>query len=247
MFQFLSIVLSIGPCIAVLLYLIRRHSPRPERNHVVMRGFIGGVAVTVLAYIAQRGIAYLTSSWPMDSLERIAVEAIIGAALVEEALKLFIVLRFAYRRSELREITDAIVYAISAGLGFCCLENILYANGGVAASLSRICTAMPLHALASGLMGYEIGLSKLRPRSRRRVWHGLWKAVLVHGMYNFILMGVTAGTLPYLSAFLIVPLLAVAYLWLLSEMKIAGRKDRAQAHVERYQPDVPPDRSTSEG
>jgi len=231
--------MSVLPCLAVLLYLIRRRSPRSDRNHLVMRVFIGGIAVTVLAYVAQRSLSFLTSDWSVDSLGRVALESIIGAALVEEALKLVIVLRFAYRRPEMREISDAIVMAVSAGLGFCCLENILYAGANVTIGLGRAFTALPLHALASGLMGYEIGLSKLRPRSRQRVWHGLWKAVLVHGLYNFILMGVTAGALPHLAAFLVVPLLGTAYMWLLSELKVAGQKDRAQAYLDAHQTEAP--------
>ncbi len=227
----LAVVTSVGPCIAVMLYFVRRSSPRPDRTDVVMRVFRGGVAVTVPALLAQMSLTYLTAQWALPAYQRCAYEAFLGTALVEESLKLWIVLSLAYRRPEFREVKDGIVYAITAGLGFCCLENILYAGAEITIALSRACTALPLHALASGLMGYELGLAKLRPRSRRRVWHGLWKAVLVHGTYNFILMLVTTEALPTATAFLIVPLLGIAFSWLVSELRLAHRKDRAQAVV----------------
>lgn len=223
--------MSIGPGLGVMLYFARGNPMRPDRADVVIRVFIGGIAVTVLAFLAQRSALFLATTWPLPVELTVAFRAFVGAALVEESLKLFIVLRLAYSSPAFREVNDGIIYAIAAGLGFCCLETILYANHGVAVGLNRAFTALPLHAIASGLMGYEIGMAKLRPRSGRRVWYGLWKAVVIHGTYNFILMLVTEGVLVREAVFLIVPLLAGAYIWLLAEVRLAQRKDRAQART----------------
>ncbi len=225
----LAIIMSVGPGLGVMLYLARGNAMRPDRADMVIRVFIGGVAVTVLAYLAQRSAIFLATTWSLPIALGVVFRAFIGAALVEESLKLCIVLRLAYPNPALREVNDGIIYAIAAGLGFCCLETILYANYGAAVGLNRAFTALPLHAIASGLMGYEIGMAKLRPRSSQRVWHGLWKAVLIHGTYDVILMLVAEGVIVRGSVFLIVPLLAGAYVWLLAEVRLAQRKDRAQA------------------
>ena len=229
----LAIIMSVGPGLGVMLYLARRDAIRPDHADVVIRVFIGGIAVTVLAFLAQRSAIFLATTWSLPVELTVAFRAFVGAALVEEALKLCIVLRLAYPSPAFREVNDGIIYAIAAGLGFCCLETILHADYGAAVGLNRAFTALPLHAIASGLMGYEIGMAKLRPRSNRRVWHGLWKAVVIHGTYNFILMLVAEGVLARGAVFLIVPLLAGAYIWLLAEVRLARRKDRAQARAPR--------------
>ena len=83
------------------------------------------------------------------------------AGLVEEYLKLTVVRLTAYRAPAFDEVMDGVVYTVVAGMGFACLENVLYVMGGsLATALVRAFTAVPLHAVASGLMGYSLGRAR---------------------------------------------------------------------------------------
>jgi RsiW-degrading membrane proteinase PrsW (M82 family) len=109
--------------------------------------------------------------------------AIAGA--VEEGAKYLAVRVFLYPRGSFRRITDGITTAVAAGLGFAFFENIFYTFGSFETLLLRGLTSVPLHAAASGILGYHLGTQKFsyRPAGPR----GLAAAAAVHGLYNFFL------------------------------------------------------------
>ena len=73
--------------------------------------------------------------------------------------------------------------------------------------LSRAFTAVPAHALFGIVMGYQLGLAKFYPREKlRRLFLALTLPILLHGVYDFILM---SGH-PYLL-FVFLPYLVLLY------------------------------------
>ena len=57
---------------------------------------------------------------------------------------------------------DGIIYTIAASLGFACSENISYVlSMGADIGYIRAFTAVPLHASASGIMGYYFGRARI--------------------------------------------------------------------------------------
>jgi RsiW-degrading membrane proteinase PrsW (M82 family) len=66
----------------------------------------------------------------------------------------------------------------------------MYGIGGGWILLFRAFTAVPMHAAATGLMGFWLGVSKRTTdpaeaaAARRK---GFWSAILVHGLYDFFL------------------------------------------------------------
>jgi len=112
--------------------------------------------------------------------------------------------RFMLPRKEFDEVADGIIYTIGASMGFAILENIMYSIGAHPVLLVvRGITAVPLHAIASGIMGYYLGRSKFEHPSIR--FTGLAYAVIIHGTYNFLLF-----TSSFLSI-LIIPLLIISW------------------------------------
>ena len=58
---------------------------------------------------------------------------------------------------------DGIVYAVMIGMGFATLENIIYASRfGLETTLFRAFTAVPAHGVFAAIMGYYIGVGKVR-------------------------------------------------------------------------------------
>jgi len=62
------------------------------------------------------------------------------------------------------------------------MENILYAmSGGINVAILRAFTAVPMHAVASGMMGVYIGKAKFatdKHAERSCLYKGLWIAIL---------------------------------------------------------------------
>lgn len=193
-----NILLAVIPAVFLMIYFYRKDK-KPEPAVLIWKVFIIGFFSVIPAGLIEHFIEPFT--YISDPLTAIFARAFIMAALVEETTKLLVVKTFVYNKPQFDEITDGVVYAITASMGFACFENILYSSGGTAVVLVRAFTAVPLHAVASGIMGYYIGLSKFR--QKKDMYAGLIYAVIIHGAYDFFLF---TGTV---LSFLVIPLLLI--------------------------------------
>ena len=124
------------------------------------------------------------------------------------------------KRRDFDEIIDGAVYGMAVALGFSLLENIVYVFGSddaLRVALLRGFTAVPLHALCGGIMGLSLGY--LRIESRGSVAGALLAAVLIHGVYDLILMD------SRIAGWLIIPLLVVGWAALVTG-RTKSRTDR---------------------
>lgn len=193
----LNIALAAVPSVGVVALFCRRNRERRYPCAEVLRAFAMGFFAVIPALAAE----VLLSEVPG---ERTAVwfllfRAFVIAALVEEATKLAVA-RSLLRRRHVRAgrcmahertshpsttVSWAVVVTITAGLGFAFFENILYGLGPPMVLVIRGISAVPLHAGASGTVGYHLGVSVVE--GRRSVLRGLLCATLVHGTYNYLL------------------------------------------------------------
>jgi RsiW-degrading membrane proteinase PrsW (M82 family) len=231
----ISFLLAAAPAFILLRYYYRQDRERPEPKGLVVRIFLLGIVATFVAIPFELLMSVFQGLFADFPLLTALFKAFVVAALVEEYLKLTIVRVFAYRNRNFDEIMDGVVYTVVASLGFACMENILYVMGGtIGTALTRAVTAIPLHATASGLMGYYIGRAKFAPSPRMEralINRGLRVAIFVHGTYDFLLFAVPVfGTLPLLG---LIPLLLGAFLTLRSRIRIALVEDRRRAQFEQ--------------
>jgi len=212
----LNISFAVIPAIILLIYFYNKDKQKKEPVSLVLKIFIFGF----ISVIPAIGIEMLLSSLIPDStqLSNILIRSFISAALVEEYIKYKTVSLFALPNKNFDEIADGIVYTITASLGFAVFENIFYSFGPVSTLILRGLTAIPLHAIASGIMGYYIGKSKFDNPNIR--YKGLLWAVSIHGFYDFTLF--FGSWLPLL----IIPLLFFSGMALLRLYKSALIEDR---------------------
>jgi RsiW-degrading membrane proteinase PrsW (M82 family) len=230
-----SFLLAAAPALLLLRYYYRQDRERPEPKGLVVRIFLLGIAATFVAIPLELLMSVFQGLFADFPLLTALFKAFVVAALVEEYLKLTIVRVFAYRNRNFDEIMDGVVYTVVASLGFACMENILYVMGGtIGTALTRAVTAVPLHATASGLMGYYIGRAKFAPSpriERALINRGLRIAIFVHGTYDFLLFAV-----PVLGTWLLaglLPLLIGAFFILRSRIRIALDEDRRREQFEQ--------------
>ncbi len=229
----LSFILAAAPALLLVRYYYRQDRGRPEPKRLVIKIFLFGVVAAFVAIPLEMLMSVFQGLFAGFPLLYILFKAFIVAALVEEYLKLTIVRLFAYRNPKFDEIMDGVVYTVMASLGFACMENILYVTGGsLWTALSRAVTAIPLHATASGLMGYYVGLAKFAssPELERALMNrGLRTAIFIHGTYDFLLFSIPVlGPLPAVG---IVPLLIGAFFVLRSRIRRAIAEDRRQGRL----------------
>lgn len=195
-------LLAAAPALILLLYFYRQDRRKREPGRMILFSLVLGIASTIPALILGSLADPVFSTF--SPLVYIFLTAYVTSALIEESSKLFVVFRFIVPKKDFDEVSDGIVYTIGASMGFAILENILYSAGNpLSLMLLRGITAVPLHAIASGIMGYYIGRSKFEHPSIR--FKGLFFAVLIHGTYNFLLF--TSS----IFSILIIPLLI--YCW----------------------------------
>lgn len=217
--QVINFILALVPALILLGYFYKR-DPRPEPKKTVTKAFLWGITATLPALLIEMLFTSLTPTG-LHPLASAAIRAFLIAALVEESCKMAMINKFIYPRPEFDEVNDGIIYTMAAGLGFAFLENILYSmnsDHSWSLLLMRGVSSVPLHGLASGLMGYYIGKSKFAQKDYRMI--GLLWAVFYHGLYDFFLFTGTA------LAWLVIPLLLVLYKHTRSKMDKAIQEDK---------------------
>jgi RsiW-degrading membrane proteinase PrsW (M82 family) len=188
---------------------------------LIFRVFLLGIAIVFPAALIE---LLLDASIVTDvPILRNLFRAFIVAAFVEEGLKYLVVKNFVFDRPEFDELTDGIIYTITASLGFAFFENLFYSVGSPVTLIIRGFTAVPLHAAASGIMGYYMGVGKFQ--NAVALQQGLLMAVLIHGLYDFFLF--QGGML----SLLVIPLLIIAFVRLLKLYRRAADADSTYGRV----------------
>lgn len=132
---------------------------------------------------------------------RLVLENFLAVALVEEACKRWVVLKFAWRHPAFDYRFDAVVYCVFSALGFAALENILYvAEYGFAVAVSRALLSVPGHCFFAVYMGIYLGQAKMAERAMQRYYielpdespgqylrASLLVPTLLHGFWDFSL------------------------------------------------------------
>ena len=183
------IAISVGPALLLLAMFKKWDEKRPEPPGKVRNMVLFGIACCVPAVFIEMA---LTSALGSDTVNANGglLNAYLVAGVTEESLKLLMVLLYVYRKPHFDEVMDGVLYTAASSLGFAMLENILYvAKGGVATGIVRAFTAVPLHATASGIMGYFVGRSKFAGGTKV-LWilTGLACAIFIHGTYDWSAM-----------------------------------------------------------
>jgi RsiW-degrading membrane proteinase PrsW (M82 family) len=246
MIEAAGLAVAIAPVIVLLLVFRRADAARPEPKREVFvtmaLGFLACVPAAAIEVAQKRALG----TWALAGGR--FLDAYLVAALTEESAKMLVVFLWPWRRG-FDEVMDGVLYTAAASLGFGLLENLIYIDAhfaalfcgvpgvetlcggrsfagsveGVILGAVRAITAVPMHAVASGIMGYFIGrarfhqwspaadayddLPELLPHSIPRpvAWAvlGLLAAVGVHGTYDWAVFAM--GTRPVI--FLALPVI----------------------------------------
>lgn len=185
---------GILPALLWLVFWLREDRLHPEPRRFILYVFLGGMlAVPLVLPLEEFTGRYLAGT-----------SLFIVWAFIEEGMKLGAAYAVVLRRREVDEPIDAVMYMVTAALGFAALENTLFlldpfANGeifvGIMTGNLRFLGATLLHVLSSSMIGLAMALSFYRNKRlrHRAVFAGLILAIFLHSLFNFLILNNASG------------------------------------------------------
>jgi tetratricopeptide (TPR) repeat protein len=205
---FWSFFIAISPAIAILCYFYECDRQIGASYQDKFKAFLMGMACIIPAGFIEGIGAYILSGnkiadyfqkmnasidTPAFSLSDALLGGFVLSALIEESLKLLILLA-TFRKSEsFKSKTNIVMLTVCIGLGFACLENImyvftLYSKMGHYIAQVRAFVSLPMHAIAAVIMGSILADGKHDTQNRQWIiLKALFAAILLHGTFNSLL------------------------------------------------------------
>ena len=193
----------------VWLWFWLKEDEHPEPRRLLIIAFLSGIIAIPAALGAELAWCALATSFkfvpscsvpPNTSFDVLAsfLPLLAGYAFIEEYAKYFFVHLLIFWRRDYDEPADAMIYLITAALGFAAVENALYLVGpfnnalfyGFTSSNLRFLGPTLLHALSSGLLGYFIAKAFFRNWISKdlELLLGLFFATILHLAFNFLIL-----------------------------------------------------------
>lgn len=212
-------IIAITPAIIGLgaIYLSDRNDREPLKL-LILTFLLGALSVIPSIFVEEILVRINVFSGVAGAF----YNAFIVAGFTEEYFKRFMVLKVPYKTSYFNEKLDGIVYGVFSALGFATVENIIYVvftyTNNPFIGLYRGVFSVPAHAIFGVTMGYYLSLSRFdidKNRKKKNMRMSLIAPVLLHGVFDFILM----ANIPELTM-LFVPY--VIFLWWLNERRLSA-------------------------
>lgn len=199
----LAISLGILPTLLWLWFWLKE-DPHPEPKRRLMLAFAAGALSTFVAFVLEYGFFIFArdSALTADIIIATATSSIIAFSLFEEVTKYLAARVTVLRGKNYDEPVDAMIYLITAALGFAAAENVLFLAGafergfaeGILVSNLRFISTSLLHGLSSAIVGAGLAFPFFNKKHRvRDLFFGLFTAILLHALYNFLIIKDVAG------------------------------------------------------
>jgi len=179
---------AIAPVFIIAFYIYFRDKYEKEPLLMLAKALAVGMIAVIPILFMER---FLMSVMPdMGKVGSAAYQAFVVAGGTEEVFKYLALYLLIWKSPHFNEQFDGIVYAVFVSLGFATVENIMYVtDGGIQTAMVRAITAVPAHAIFGITMGYYFGIAR-RYSELKKVYilRALWVPIVLHGIYDFILM-----------------------------------------------------------
>lgn len=211
-FLIFAFLAGVIPTLFWLWFWLQEDKKKPEPTRMIMKTFIIGGFSVVVALILEQLVTSgdnsflndIESAWLFKSgwfyLLTISFPLIIWA-LIEEIVKYFSAYVSAFKNRNFDEPVDAMIYLITASLGFAAVENFLFLlnvimgeNVGNDIFLMtgnlRFLGATILHTVSSAVLGAFIGFAFYQSRLVKffAFLFGLIGATALHAGFNFLII-----------------------------------------------------------
>jgi len=176
------------------LWFWLKQDKHPEPKGVLMLTFLFGMLAVVAAIFFEKGAILAARKLGIARTTGGIISLLLVWALIEETVK-YLAARFAaLKRKSFDEPVDALIYLITAALGFAALENVFFLlrafdvgmMSGLTTTNLRFFGATLLHIATSGIVGASIAFSFFhRENMKRNIMGGLAVATILHFIFNY--------------------------------------------------------------
>lgn len=181
--------LAILPVIVLMIYVYKKDKYEKEPVGMLIKAFLLGILSIPLALCYDEIFAEMLPG------KTVFFEAFFQAGIPEELAKWGLFMLFIWKNKNFDEFFDGIVYACFIGLGFACVENIMYVfdsetyNDAIHTGVMRALLSVPGHFLFAVIMGYYLGLAKFKKNERSKfLTFSILFPIIAHGLFDYLLM-----------------------------------------------------------
>jgi protease PrsW len=244
----------------LLLWLFVIADSRPEPARVVLGAVFFGALSTMLAIVVELALQKLIPL-PHNPWLKSYQDALLFAAVPEEAIKVSIIALLALRARDFDEPMDGVVYGAAVGLGFAAFENVLYLIGGgehwQSIAVVRGVLSVPFHGAVGVIAGayiararfaHALGAHGHSSGHRRRMFIAAFLVpTILHALFDGALFslknaptgafGTSSGAFMIVLSILIVPVIgfgAIIYAAVLARR--VARRQKIWLHTRRLPP-----------
>lgn len=208
---FYALFAGLIPALLWLWFWLHEKDKHKEPVKVIFMVFLLGMLGVFVSFILQKALAIYFDFKINDignfvrSSQNHQITNLIFV-IIEEFIKFLCAYTVFFRTKVFDEPIDAFIYLMTAALGFAAMENSLYLvnpliNGDtinvIISSNLRFIGANVLHVASSGLLALFIGYAFYKGKIIKELytWIGLIFAVLLHWMFNILLINHSNSTL----------------------------------------------------
>ena len=185
------------PALLWLSYWLREDRRHPEPKKMIFFVFLAGImSVPLVLPFEKYACKFLPGSC---SPHNVGIAVILLWAAIEEVFKFLAAYFVALRSKYMDEPVDAVIYMITAALGFAALENTFFILGplldghlfeGLITGNLRFVGATLLHTVSSAAIGVAIALSYYKRAKLRHDFLilGLIASIALHTLFNFFII-----------------------------------------------------------
>lgn len=179
----------IAPAIALLIYLFLRYRFPKGKFGLLYQSFIYGLISLVPVLLVQLIASYMGLD-SLTTLKRIAFYSLVVMGMTSEISKFIFLRVFCYPNENFKTPVDGIIYSVMIAMGFATVNNVLYFINipNLTVSGLNAATAGPANLIYGVLMGFFVGLGKMRSIKYIDSLTGLSAAIFFHAMYDFCLI-----------------------------------------------------------
>lgn len=187
--KYWPLILGLLPSIAWLIfYLSEDKNPEPKRTLFIT--FLAGGITTFIVLAGQMFINNIAIGAGIQEHSPLSF-LILGG--LEEIFKFLAVYLVVSKRPEFDEPVDAMIYMVTAALGFAAVENIAAAYTSSIPNILETTTlrffgATLLHTLSSGLIGYYWARSILAGNGKKILIFGILLGTSLHAVFNYLII-----------------------------------------------------------
>ena len=189
MVDIIVLLLAVAPVVLLMRYVYKKDKYEKEPLGMLAKAFLFGILAIPLDLML---VGIINSIWEG---KMVFYSAFWEAGIPEELCKWLMFMYIIWRNRNFNEFFDGIVYATFIGLGFACLENVMYVFDSetlfdaLEVGVMRALLSVPGHFLFGVLMGYYLAMAKFVPDQRRKyLIMSLLVPMLAHGLFDYLLM-----------------------------------------------------------